>query len=239
MTIRWYYVVRDDFPLTTLYDTNLKFIDENIRILGVNAQLEKHIPSILQEYVMHERQLPWYNPFLQYNNFANDSPYYHVVKNAPILLDPFDYVGFLPPRSKLSNQTLHAMQSKISESPEKRFLFYGEHSIAYERLTQHIGIQGWESIIKKYNEMYNTKHDITRAIASMIPIKNIFAVPKDVLKEMINFAEKTVPILFELLGYKTDLLPYHTEILYSLFFMMQGWDKKLSEMVKLPIYDIE
>jgi hypothetical protein len=238
MSVRWYYVIHDDFPLSCLYETNLKFIDENIRLLGVNAQIPKNIPAILQDYVIHERQLPWYNPFLQYNNFSQDSPYYHVVKNAPIMLDPFEYVGFIPAKSKLSNQTLYSMQAKIAENPEKKFLFYAEHMIAYDRLTQHIGIHGWELVIKKYNEMYGSNHDITRAIASMIPIKNIFAVPKDILKEMIHFAEKTVPILFELLGYKTDLLPYHTEILYSLFFMMQGWDRKLSEMVKLPIQDV-
>ncbi len=95
MSVRWYYVIHDDFPLNCLYETNLKFIDENIRLLGVNAQIPKNIPSILQDYVIHERQLPWYNPFLQYNNFSQDSPYYHVVKNAPIMLDPFEYVGFI------------------------------------------------------------------------------------------------------------------------------------------------
>ncbi len=86
--------------------------------------------------------------------------------------------------------------------------------------------------------MYGTNHYITRVLASMIPIKNIFSIPQDILTKMIDFAERTVPIIFEELGYKTDLLPYHNELLYSVFLMMQGWDGHLHELVKLPIHDV-
>ncbi len=236
--IRWYYVVQDEFPLSCLYDLPLKYVDQNIRLLAVNAQTEKKIPSILQDYVIHEKELDWYNPFLQYNNFKIDSAYYHVAKNPSTLLEPFKYVGFITPQSKLTVQALQGMEKKITENMNKKLLFFSEHEIGFNKINAHIGIHGWEKIVKKYNTMYGTSHDITRVLASMIPMKNIFSIPQDILLKMIDFAERTVPILFEELEYKTDLLPYHNELLYSIFLMMQGWDGYLHELVKLPIHDV-
>ncbi len=140
--IRWYYVVQDEFPLSCLYDLPLKYVDQNIRLLAVNAQTEKKIPSILSDYVIHEKDLDYYNPFLQYNNFKNDSAYYHVSKNPSTLLEPFKYVGFITPQSKLTANALQGMEKKITENMNKKLLFFSEHEIGFHKINAHIGITG-------------------------------------------------------------------------------------------------
>ena len=68
------YVIFHKFLVPECYETlSGEDISEHVRFIEVNAAIPKEIPAALADlapYIIQERELTWYNPFLQHNRFC-------------------------------------------------------------------------------------------------------------------------------------------------------------------------
>jgi len=203
-----------------------------LRFFSVNSRLEKYFPARLQEYLIVECNLPWYNAFLQFNRFFENSALIHVNHN-PELCEPFDYVGFCQYDMRLSNELFETVE-KTLVNENSTTLFYHKKYLAYEHILQVFHLDGWRFIINRYNDIYGTSHTIEKIIISEIPLYNTFILPREVFKRMMCFSEMCSSVFLELLQFETKHLPYHLERLHGVFLLLQTWDGLLHEWVELP-----
>lgn len=85
------YVVFHKFLVPECYETLSPEEVARLRFVAVNGAIAKTIPDALAPYVIEERSLAWYNPFLQHNRFCESSVFFHVWKNPELMNE---YIGF-------------------------------------------------------------------------------------------------------------------------------------------------
>ncbi len=231
-----FYIIFHKFLTTEAYEkVNPLYIQKYCRFIGVNGKIQKQpLPEQIAPYTIEERMLPWYDPFMQHNKFCESSVFFHVWKNAPLLLGPLKYVGFLQYDMVLENSLFQTIEHVIEtiENPEKTlFIHYAENS--YRHLMQSTE-KFWEFIIHIYNEMFQTKHNLQDVFQRDIPLYHSFLIPRPIFEEMMKFAEQAFPRIFEMLGFETQHLPYHFERCHGIFLLLQTLDGKIVQWVKLP-----
>lgn len=232
-----FYVIFHKFLTPEAYEKlNPFYIQKYCRFVAVNGKIPKDpIPEALVPYTIEERQLPWYNPFLQHNRFCESSVFFHVWKNQELLLGPLKFVGFLQYDMVLENSLFQTIENvmETTQEPEKTlFIHYVENSSRH--ILQCIGYEGWKRIIQLYNEMYGTNHPIDGVLLYDIPLYHCYLIPKDIFIRMMEFAEKAFPLIFEMLGFDTQHLPYHFERCHGIFLLLQTIDRKIVQWIKLP-----
>jgi hypothetical protein len=203
-----------------------------LRFFSVNSRLVKYIPSRLQEYLIVECNLAWYNAFLQFNRFFENSALIHAAHN-PELCEPFDYVGFCQYDMRLSNELFETVRNTLMNE-NSTTLFYHKKDLALEHILQVFHVDGWKFIINRYNTLYGTSHIIEKVLVSEIPLYNTFILPREVFKRMMSFSEMCSSVFFEFLQFETKHLPYHLERLHGVFLLLQTWDGLLHQWVELP-----
>ena len=232
-----FYVIFHKFLTTEAYEKlNPFYIQKYCRFIAVNGQIQKEpLPESLVHYTIEERQLPWYNPFMQFNRFCESSVFFHTWKNEKLLLGPLKFVGFLQYDMVLEDslfQTIEHVLETVEESEKTLFVHYAENSARH--LLQCIGREGWKVIIDLYNHIYQTNHTIDNVLQYDIPLYHCYLIPRDIFMKMMEFAERAFPLIFEMLGFDTQHLPYHFERCHGIFLLLYTLDKKIVRWVKLP-----
>ena len=214
------YVVFHKFLVAECYETLSPENLEHIRYIAVNAKLEKTIPDALTPYVIEERRLAWYNPFLQYNRFCESSAFFHVWKNPELMND---YVGFFHYDMLIKKDALNFLEEQIlaANARDERLLFTNVTLLAWPQLNQVIKISEWDELVQIYNTMFHTRHSIMDVLKEQLPLYHSFVVHRDTFHRMMTFAEQAIPRLFELIGYDTTHLPFMIERLHAVCLVLQ------------------
>ena len=235
-------------------DLSGEYIQDYIRFIGVNAQIEKKVPEQLKKYCFEERILANYDPFLQFNRFCESSVFYHIYRNQPLLLEPFEYVGCVQYDMVLDNSMFEMIINVLEgNNYQSNILFYHYVDKAAKHLFNLIGrvvddpvtkqqvvkvdvmIQPhWEQIVAIYNTIFKTNH-VLHTIADLeFPLYHTFLLHKHMFQKMMYFAGFAIPRIFELLNFSTRHLPYHIERCHGLFLLFQKLEGHLPIWIRLP-----
>jgi len=227
------YVVFHKFLVSECYETLLPEELKHIRFIAVNAKIPKTVPDALVPQVIEERSLGWYNPFLQHNRFCESSAFFHVWKNPELMSD---YIGFFHYDMLIKKEAIEFLKEQITitNASNERVLFTNVTLVAWRELNQIISITQWNDIVKLYNTMFNTRHSVIDVLTEEIPLYHSFVVHRETFNAMMTFAEKAVPLLFEMIGYDTKHLPFMIERLHGLFLLLQTCDGSISRWIPLP-----
>ena len=231
-----FYIIFHKFLAKEAYEKlNPHYIQKYCRFIGVNRSIEKRVDDFFIPFIFEETQLPTYDPFLQFNKFCESSVFFHTVKNAPLLLNPFEFVGFLHYDMVLENEFFETIEYVLDTLPNperKLFYYFAENSARH--LLQGIDAGGWTILVELYNKMFLTTHTLDKVLNVNIPLYHTYLVPKQVFKRMMAFAEKGIPRIFEMLNFDTHHLPYHIERLHGIFLTLQTADGHLDMWIRLP-----
>jgi hypothetical protein len=227
------YVVFHKFLVPECYETLSGEHFRHLRFLAVNGKIEKKIPEALAPYVLEERRLGWYDPFLQHNRFCESSAFVHVWKNPELMRD---YVGFLHYDMLLDKGAIEFLEEQIraAHGRSERVLFTHVTLTAWRELNQVISIAGWQKILDIYAAVFGTRHNIMDILNEKIPLYHTFVVDRETFAAMMTFAEKAIPVLFELIGYDTTHLPFMLERLHGVFLLLRRIDGAVHRWIPLP-----
>lgn len=189
-----------------------------IRCIGVNGKVPKQIPESLAPFVIEERGLTWYNPFLQHNRFCESSAFFHIWKNPELLNE---YIGFFHYDMLINKIAIEFLEEQLGAIGTEKVLFTNVTLLAWRELNQVIAIQQWGEIVELYNTMFHTRHSIMDVLNEQMPLYHSFVVHRDIFQQQMSFVERAIPPLFEFIGYDTKHLPFMLERLHGLFLVLK------------------
>ena len=216
------YVIFHKFLVPECYETlSGEDIAKHLLFMAVNTTIPKEVPEALAAHVIRERELPWYNPFLQYNKYCESSAFFHVWKNPHLMATP--YIGFLHYDMILKKEALEFLEKEIAAATEP-LLFTQATLDARPHLTQIIGIKGWEEFVYLYNSIFKTHHTLQEILDTEIPLYHSFILHVKTFDRMMFFAEQAIPYMFEMLHCNTKHLPFMLERLHAIFLALDRLD---------------
>ena len=217
------YVVFHKFLVPECYETlSEEDIAKYVRFLAVNSKIPKEYPKNLASYIIRERDLPWYNPFMQLNRFCETSAFFHAYKNPTMFLKD-DYIGFIHYDMLLKKEALEFLEREIAAAKEP-ILFTQMTLTARPHLTQIISLSDWEALVRLYNVIFAKSRSIFDILDKDLPLYHSFVIHREPFHRMMYFAEKAIPYLFEMLGCETKHLPYMIERLHGVFLALDKLD---------------
>jgi len=213
-------VIFHKFLVPECYETlSGEDIAKYVRFFGVNAKIPKEIPAALAPYVIHERELPLYDPFMQHNRFCESSVFFHAYKNPIKMLDT-PYVGFIHYDMLLKKEALEFLEREIADASGE-ILFTHSALIARPHLTQIISLTQWNVLVQFYNVIFQKSYTIHTVLDKEIPLYHSFVIHRDTFHRMMFFAERAAPYLFEILNFSTEHLPFMLERLHGIFLALE------------------
>jgi len=214
------YVIFHKFLVPECYETlSEKDLKDHVRMVGVNGKIPKLVPPPLEPLVIYERDLPWYNPFLQLNRFCETSVFYHAWKNPELFLRNNTYIGFLHYDMLLKREAIEFLEREIpaAEARGEQVLFTHVCLPARDHIYQVFALEGWNAILSIYNAIFGKNHTVHTIIDKEIPLYHTYVMHRDLFQRMMFFADHAIGRLFELLNYNTRHLPYFIERLHGVF----------------------
>ena len=228
------YVIFHNFLVPECYETlSGEDIDKYVRFFAVNAKIPKMIPEGLKPYVIQERELPLYDPFMQHNRFCESSVFFHVYRNPELFLKDTPYIGFIHYDMLLKREALEFLEREIAEATEE-ILFTQATLEARPHLQQIIRLDQWDKLVALYNVIFQKNHTIHTILDKDIPLYHSFVLHRNTFHRMMFFAERAIPYLFEFIGFDTRHLPYHIERLHGIFLALQRVDGCPAKWIPLP-----
>lgn len=213
-------VIFHKFLVPEAYETlSGEDIAKYIRFVAVNAKIPKEIPAALAPYVIHERELPLYDPFLQHNRFCESSVFFHAYRNPDKFLDR-PYVGFIHYDMLLKKEALEFLDREIADASGE-ILFTQSSLVARPHLEQIISLTQWDKLVQLYNIIFGKTYTIYTVLDKEIPLYHSFVIHRDTFHRMMFFAERVIPYLFEMLAFSTEHLPFMLERLYGVFLALE------------------
>jgi len=213
-------VIFHKFLIPECYETlSSEDIAKYVRFVGVNAKIPKEIPPALAPYVIHERDLPLYDPFLQHNRFCESSVFFHAYRNPTKMLDT-PYVGFIHYDMLLKKEALEFLEREIADASGE-ILFTHSTLEALPHLNQVITLSHWNVLIQFYNVMFEKDHTVLSIIDGEIPLYHSFVIHKDTFHRMMFFAERAAPYMFEMMNFSTEYMPFMLERLHGVFLALE------------------
>lgn len=230
-----FYVVFHKLLFDSAYSTlSQDTIEKHLRFMSVNSSIRKMAPSQFTPYIVSERDLSWYNAFLQSNKWFENSALLHVARNAE-LVESFSHVGFFQYDMDIHSELFSWLDTQIASADEpSKILFFHKTENSFRHLHQVICLEGWQQIVEFYNKKYKTTHTIQEIIIEDIPLYNTFLIPRGVFKEMMEFTETSASYLFEMMNFSTEHLPYHLERLHGVFLLLRRLDGVLPIWMEMP-----
>lgn len=206
-----------------------------IRFIGVNGKVTKFIPQALLAQVIHESELPWYNPFMQLNRFCESSAFFHAWRNPGIFLEQ-PYIGFFHYDMHIKKEAIEFLHihTTAADAAGRKVVFAPYCHTAGEHLCQVIGFEGWDKIIGIYNAIHGTKHTVLSLLSEKIPLYHTFVIHKELFHQLMTFAEFVTPRLFEILAYDTAHLPFMLERMHGVFLTLRRIDGVTGDWLPLP-----
>ena len=228
------YVIFHKFLVPECYETlSSEDIETYVRFFAVNTKIPKEIPNTLTQHVIRERELPWYNPFLQHNQFCESSAFFHAYKNPEMFLKDTPYIGFIHYDMLLKKEALEFLEKEITAATEP-ILFTQMTLNAKPHLTQIIPLSSWDTLVKLYNILFGTSRTIYDILDRDIPLYHSFVIHRETFQRMMFFAENAIPYLFEMLNCETKHLPYMIERLHGVFLALQKLDGNPRIWIPIP-----
>ena len=241
---RFYIIFHKFLTLEAYENVNPHYIKTYCRFAGVNRKIPKIGPDTLAPYVFEEWQLPVYNPLYQLDKYCESSVFFHTYLNPELMLDPFKFVGFLHYDMVLDNRLFEFIEhclEELKDSSKTLFIFYADaaepHINQNSVNNDRFGYELWENVINLYNTMHGTEFILDDVRTNSIPLYHSYLVPKGIFKEMMAFADRAIPRIFDLLGCDITHLPYHIERCHGVFLLLHTLDKKIDRWVQLPGID--
>jgi len=212
-------VIFHKFLVAEAYETlSEEDIAAYVRFVAVNAKIQKTVPTALAPYIIHERELTWYDPFLQHNRFCESSVFFHAYRNPDKFLDR-PYIGFIHYDMLLKKEALEFLERETATEAE--ILFTQSTLVARTHLEQVISTEHWNILIQFYNVMFQKNHTLLSVLEEEIPLYHSFVIHRDTFRRMMIFVERAVPYLFEMLNFSTEYLPFMLERLYGVFLALE------------------
>jgi hypothetical protein len=219
-------VIFHKFLVRECYETlSGEDIRQHLRFVAVNAIIPKEIPQELAPYVIQERQLLWYNPFMQHNRFCESSAFFHAWKNPDVFLDT-PYIGFVHYDMLVKREALDFFKREITaaEARQEEVIFAPYCHVAREHLDQ-FTLGFWDNFVSFYNTLFKTHHTIYTIVDKPIPLYHTFVLHRTTFSRMMAFAELAIPHLFEALACNTEHLPFQIERLHGVFLALHREDR--------------
>ena len=210
-------------------------IAAHIRFISVNPRLQGGVPPQYQEFVIEERSLLWYNPFMQHNRFCESSVFFHAWKNPDKFLQQ-PYVGFFHYDMIIKKEAIDYISRHIdaADLSGEQLVFAPYCHVARPHLAQIIPLEGWDRIVQIYNAIFRKSHAIGNILGMEIPLYHTFVVHREIFQRMMLFAEYAVPRLFDILGGDTRHLPFMIERLHGICLLLQRLDGVGGKWLTLP-----
>ena len=228
------YVIFHKFLVPECYETlSLEDIDKHVRFFAVNAKIPKQVPANLAQYIVQERELAWYDPFLQHNRFCESSAFFHVYKNPERFLTDSPYIGFIHYDMLLKREALDFLEREIAAATEE-VLFTQATLTARPHIAQIFPLAQWDQLVQLYNVIFQKNHTIHTILDKEIPLYHSFVIHRNTFHRMMFFAERAIPYMFEFLQFDTRHLPYHIECLHGVFLALQKEDGLPAKWIPLP-----
>ena len=237
--IKYFVVFHDNIPLKTLEDLNTKDVEEKIVLYGVSPIMDiQHInmKNNLKLNTILEMRLPYYDPFLQYNCFDEHSAYYHLAhpKNK-IHIEGLDFIGIGQYDMIVDRHFFSNIENDLKSTgdPNKTFLYLVKtDKDAKIHLDQGLGERGWQHLINKFNERYNTNFNYLDVIRNEFYIFNTFIMPKDIYLDLADFSQEMSKIIFLMCDLSVRHLSVFIERLHGVYFTLMLLDGKRLKYAK-------
>ena len=243
MTFRFLVVSHNILPKETLENVSSENIKNHIVIYGVSPiqqflrNANNCTENISELKSIIENTLTFYDPFMQYNCFDENSAIYHVFHNENYKsFEHLDFIGFSQYDMKLDDSFFQHIKSTIetSENKDKLLMYYHKtQNNARIELNQVIGEGGWNIIIDMYNKEYNTNYSWDTVIMNDIYLYNTYLLPRPFFKKMADFSQKVSKVLFLLCGSTVRYISFMLERFHGIYITLKVLEGELESPVKL------
>jgi hypothetical protein len=209
-------------------------LEKHIRFVAVNAQIPKEIPARLAPFVIHERDFPFYDPFLQFNNFCESSVFFHIWRNRHLFLDKYPYIGFLHYDMEIKKLALDIIGEGIRAAGlDKPLLFTHKCLEARPHINQAIQLMEWEQVFQIYRLMFQSSKGIFDVLDEELPFYHSFVLHRDQFSRMMTFAQHAASYLFERVGFQPVYMPFMLERMHALFLGLDRADGRVTNWIDL------
>lgn len=229
------YIVFHKFLVEELYkELTDEQINRYIRFVAVNQKIQKEIPARLAPYVIYERRMPWYNPFLQYNHFCESSVFFHVWRNGLHQAKP--YVGFLHYDMEIKREAIETLERECTAALARGepVLFPQSCLTARPHVDQVLQLRTWDALLGIYRALSGSSKSLWDVLDEEIPLYHSFVLGRDQFHRLMVHAERTIPHLFDLLDQNPRHLPYMLERMHGLFLGLEKADGRVTRWIPLP-----
>jgi len=218
-------VIFHKFLVRECYETlSGEDIEAHLRFVAVNAIIRKEVPEEFAPYIIQERQLLWYNPFMQHNRFCESSVFFHAWKNPHVFLD-VPYIGFVHYDMLVKREAIDFLKREIASAEARREeVLFAPYCLTARPHLEQFTLGTWHKIVELYNVIFKTSHTIHTIVDKPIPLYHTFILHTATFSKMMAFAELAIPHIFEMLGCKTEHLPFQIERLHGVFLALQRED---------------
>jgi hypothetical protein len=229
------YIIFHKFLVEELYkELTDEDIAKYIRFIAVNSRIEKEIPARLAPYILHERRMPWYNPFLQINKFCESSAFYHVWRNGLDQAAP--YVGFLHYDMEIRREAILTLERECTAALARGepVLFPQSCLTARPHIDQVLSLRAWDALLGVYRAMTGSSKGVWDVLDAEIPFYHSFVLHREQFHRLMLHLERAVGHLFELLDQNQRHLPFMLERLHALFLGLERADGRVTRWIPLP-----
>jgi hypothetical protein len=157
---------------------------ENEKYLTFYGVKDKY--STMNEKIIYECELPYYNPIIQQKKYNEGSCIYHIYKNN--LYNKYDYIGFCQYDMIFLNSFFKNIEHKVLNNTNTIFyldffklaFFGGQTTI----------IKNYHNInagLNSYNNFFNKNYTTENLISNKMIICNTFLIPKNMYEKMMSW----------------------------------------------------
>lgn len=221
---------RDAYPANHREFTPLEARQAGLRWYVVNEPLTPKNIDAPPSCRVNEWDLPWHDPFLQMNNFYNNSALWHVYKNLDLLVD--DHVGFAQYDMTIPRAPLEAFAELTTAQPGAvAYMFpYPFAALFHNPLPGEF----WDAAVVRRAFPGVRLSDLA---SGELPLFHAFILPKDAFADMMAFADSVLAEVVRALGHDTRHLAGTLERVCALWIAAAVFAQKLGPVVNVPGFE--
>ncbi len=221
---------RDAYPANHRDFSNLEARQAGLRWYVVNEPLTPKNIDAPPSCRVNEWDLPWHDPFMQINNFYNNSALWHVYRNLDLLVD--DFVGFAQYDMTIPRAPLEAFAELTTAQPGAvGYMFpYPFKDLFHNPLPA----DWWDRVIVRAAFPDIGLGDLADG---ELPLFHGFILSKAAFGEMMAFADRVLPEVVRALGHDTRHLAGTLERVCALWIAGAVHTQRLGPVINVPGFE--
>ncbi len=201
-------------------------LERYVRFYAVNETIPKEIPERFARWVIHEKDLPVYDPSLQVNRFCESSAFAHVYMNQDTLIKDIPYVGFFHYDMRFTADLFRSLEHNIAYATERGDspLFPLMCHEGRPHITQVFSLNVWDEFLSCYRTLNGSPRTIFDIVDAPLPFYHTYVMQRAQLSRLVGYMTCIIPAMFQLLGTHLEPVPMLLERFHALMLGLERMD---------------